>query len=318
MDLPSPRASRTSGNVEQVLRRLELSVTRRLDGLLQGDYRGLVPGHGTEAGETRGYQPGDDVRRIDWNVTARFQQPYVRETIADRELETWVLADFSASLAFGTADCEKRDLAMRRHRRRRLPHPAHRQPHRRTVDPRRRQARHRARPGRQGPPHGPAPPGARAQRAEDDHNGAPTSTAPSAAWRAATVRRRGLVVVISDFLASRRLGASPSGPGRPPRGPGRRGRRSPRARAAGCRRARPRRPRDRRAARGADLRTPRTCESATRQRPRHSGPPSPKGSAAPAPITCSCAPTATGCSTWCSSSPSAAASGSSHAGQVGR
>jgi uncharacterized protein (DUF58 family) len=94
------------------LRRLELTVTRRLDGLLQGDYRGLVPGHGSEAGETRPYAPGDDVRRIDWNVTARAQAPHIRQTIADRELETWMLADFSASLAFGTADCEKRDLAL--------------------------------------------------------------------------------------------------------------------------------------------------------------------------------------------------------------
>lgn len=96
----------------EVLRRLELTVTRRLDGLLQGDYRGLVPGHGSEPGETRRYQSGDDVRRIDWNVTARTQVPHVRETIADRELETWALVDVSASLRFGTAACEKRDLAL--------------------------------------------------------------------------------------------------------------------------------------------------------------------------------------------------------------
>lgn len=80
--------------------------------MLQGDYRGLVPGHGSELGETREYQPGDDVRRIDWNVTARMPTTHVRETVADRELETWVCADLSASLGFGTADCEKRDLAM--------------------------------------------------------------------------------------------------------------------------------------------------------------------------------------------------------------
>jgi len=100
------------GPSSEVLRRLEITILRRLDGLLQGDYRGLVPGHGSELGETRVYQPGDDVRRIDWNVTARMQHPHVRETIADRELETWVLADLSASLGFGTADCEKRDLAI--------------------------------------------------------------------------------------------------------------------------------------------------------------------------------------------------------------
>jgi uncharacterized protein (DUF58 family) len=95
-----------------VLKRLELKVSRKLDGLLQGDYRGLIPGLGSEPGETREYQPGDDVRRIDWNVTARLQSTHVRETIADRELETWVCVDQSASLDFGTAAMEKRDLAV--------------------------------------------------------------------------------------------------------------------------------------------------------------------------------------------------------------
>ncbi|MCX7619232.1 MAG: DUF58 domain-containing protein [Acidimicrobiales bacterium] len=99
------------GPSAEILRRLELAITRRLDGLLHGDYRGLVPGHGSELGETRVYQAGDDVRRIDWNVTARMTEPHVRETIADRELETWALVDLSASLGFGTARCEKRDLA---------------------------------------------------------------------------------------------------------------------------------------------------------------------------------------------------------------
>ncbi|MEY2571164.1 MAG: hypothetical protein QOE63_1514 [Acidimicrobiaceae bacterium] len=107
--MTQPSVTRTP---HEVLRRLELTVTRRLDGLLQGDYRGLVPGHGSEPGEAREYQPGDDVRRIDWNVTARTITPYVRESIADRELETWLLIDQSASLDFGTADHEKRDLAV--------------------------------------------------------------------------------------------------------------------------------------------------------------------------------------------------------------
>jgi uncharacterized protein (DUF58 family) len=104
--------SLATGPAADVLRRLELIITRRLDGFLQGDHRGLVPGHGSELGESREYQPGDDVRRMDWNVTARMQTPHIRETIADRELETWVLADLSASLGFGTADCEKRDLVV--------------------------------------------------------------------------------------------------------------------------------------------------------------------------------------------------------------
>lgn len=109
---PNRPPSLTQLPVAEVLRRLEMTVTRRLDGLLQGDYRGLVPGHGSEPGETRRYHEGDDVRRIDWNVTARTQVPHVRETIADRELETWAFVDVSASIGYGTAICEKRDLAM--------------------------------------------------------------------------------------------------------------------------------------------------------------------------------------------------------------
>jgi uncharacterized protein (DUF58 family) len=107
-DVPAFGAPRS----EQVLRQLELQVTRRLDGLLQGDYQGLLPGPGSEPGESRVYRPGDDVRRIDWNVTARTTIPHVRDQVADRELETWVAVDCSASLDFGTALCEKRDLAV--------------------------------------------------------------------------------------------------------------------------------------------------------------------------------------------------------------
>ena len=99
-------------SAREVLRRLELTITRKLDGLLQGDYRGLVPSHGSEPGEARPYVPGDDVRRIDWNVTARTQTTHVRVTIADRELETWILVDQSPSLDFGTTRMEKRDLAL--------------------------------------------------------------------------------------------------------------------------------------------------------------------------------------------------------------
>ncbi|MDQ6725554.1 MAG: DUF58 domain-containing protein [Actinomycetota bacterium] len=97
---------------EEVLRRLELTVTRRLDGLLQGDYQALHPGLGSEPGDSREYQEGDDVRRMDWSVTARTTVPHVRDPVADRELETWVIVDCSASLDFGTAKCEKRDLAL--------------------------------------------------------------------------------------------------------------------------------------------------------------------------------------------------------------
>ncbi len=107
-----PSAAVMDGSTREILRRLELDVTRRLDGLLQGDHRGLVPGHGTELGETRKYAPGDDVRRIDWNVTARLNDAHIRQTIADRELQTWLLIDRSARLDFGTSNCEKRDLAL--------------------------------------------------------------------------------------------------------------------------------------------------------------------------------------------------------------
>ncbi len=87
-------------------------VTRKLDGLLQGDYAGLLPGPGSEAGESREYRPGDDVRRMDWPVTARTTMPHVRRTVADRELETWLAVDLSASLDFGTGRWLKRDLAI--------------------------------------------------------------------------------------------------------------------------------------------------------------------------------------------------------------
>lgn len=101
-----------AGRAEAVLTRLQLLVTRKLDGLLQGDYVGLLPGPGSEPGESREYRPGDDVRRMDWPVTARTTAPHVRRTVADRELETWMAVDLSASLDFGTARWLKRDLVI--------------------------------------------------------------------------------------------------------------------------------------------------------------------------------------------------------------
>ncbi|NIL60488.1 DUF58 domain-containing protein [Salinispora arenicola] len=97
---------------EAVLSRLHLLVTRKLDGLLQGDYVGLLPGPGSEAGDSREYRPGDDVRRMDWPVTARTTMPHVRRTVADRELETWLAVDLSASLDFGTGRWLKRDVVV--------------------------------------------------------------------------------------------------------------------------------------------------------------------------------------------------------------
>jgi uncharacterized protein (DUF58 family) len=97
---------------ERSLRQLELAITRKLDGLLHGDHLGLLPGAGTDAGSGRIYNLGDDVRRIDWNLTARSNATHVRETVADRELETWLVIDGTASLDYGTARCEKRDLVV--------------------------------------------------------------------------------------------------------------------------------------------------------------------------------------------------------------
>ncbi|WP_431307447.1 DUF58 domain-containing protein [Candidatus Protofrankia datiscae] len=107
-----PGAAAADPAIERTLRRLELTVTRRLDGLLLGDHLGLVPGSGTEKAESRAYHVGDDVRRMDWAVTARTTIPHVYDLVADRELETWALVDLTASLEFGTAKLEKRDLAI--------------------------------------------------------------------------------------------------------------------------------------------------------------------------------------------------------------
>jgi uncharacterized protein (DUF58 family) len=100
------------GNESALLRRLELTVRNRLDGLLQGNYAGLVPGPGSDAGESRPYTAGDDVRRMDWPVTARTMVPHVRQTVADRELETWLVVDLSPSMDFGTALLDKRALVL--------------------------------------------------------------------------------------------------------------------------------------------------------------------------------------------------------------
>ncbi|PSK98474.1 uncharacterized protein DUF58 [Murinocardiopsis flavida] len=97
---------------ERALRALDLPVRRRLEGLLHGDHAGLRSGQGSEPDEARPYQPGqDDVRRMDWNVTARSVEPHVRAPLAEREMQTWVLVDASASMDFGTALLEKRELA---------------------------------------------------------------------------------------------------------------------------------------------------------------------------------------------------------------
>jgi uncharacterized protein (DUF58 family) len=92
---------------ERILQRLDWQVIRRLDGLLQGDYRSLFRGNGVDFADLREYQVGDDVRYIDWSVTARMDTPYVREYVEDREITAWFLLDLSPSVDFGTADSER-------------------------------------------------------------------------------------------------------------------------------------------------------------------------------------------------------------------
>src|SRR6187399_3595057 len=88
-------------SAEALLKRMEWTVLRRLDGVLQGDHRTLMRGAGLEPADLREYQHHDDVRHIDWNVTARLQVPHVREFTEDREMSAWFLLDLSGSIDFG-------------------------------------------------------------------------------------------------------------------------------------------------------------------------------------------------------------------------
>jgi uncharacterized protein (DUF58 family) len=94
-----------------LLKKLEWTVIRRLDGLLQGDYRTLFRGFGLDLADLREYQYHDDVRHIDWNVTARLQTPYVREYNEDRDINAWFLLDLSPSVDFGSGEVRKRSIA---------------------------------------------------------------------------------------------------------------------------------------------------------------------------------------------------------------
>jgi len=95
---------------ERILLRLDWNVIRRLDGLLQGDYRSLFYGFGVDFADLREYQPEDDIRYMDWNVTARMNTPYVRQYHEDREITAWFLLDMSPSVDFGVKDNEKRTM----------------------------------------------------------------------------------------------------------------------------------------------------------------------------------------------------------------
>jgi uncharacterized protein (DUF58 family) len=94
-----------------VIKGLDLTVRRRIDSLVSGEHRSPTLGHGTEIAQVRPYQLGDDVRQMDWAVTARTREPHVRVHVAERTLTTWLLLDTSASMSFGTADRRKADVA---------------------------------------------------------------------------------------------------------------------------------------------------------------------------------------------------------------
>ncbi len=100
-----------AAGAEQLLKRLEWTVLRRLDGLLQGDYRTLLRGTGMDLADLREYQHHDDVRHIDWNVTARLQIPHVRVFTEDREMSAWFLLDLSPSMDFGSGEQRKRHVS---------------------------------------------------------------------------------------------------------------------------------------------------------------------------------------------------------------
>src|SRR4051812_38679735 len=105
------KSSPVEATAEHVLRRLEWTVIRRLDGLLQGDYRTLLRGAGLDLADLREYQHHDDVRHIDWNVTARLNIPHVRVFTEDREMAAWFLLDLSPSVDFGSGEQRKRHVS---------------------------------------------------------------------------------------------------------------------------------------------------------------------------------------------------------------
>src|SRR5690349_2815723 len=105
------RLNAQAGGAERALRRLEWTVIRRLDGLLQGDYRTLMRGTGLDLADLREYQHHDDVRHIDWNVTARLQVPHVRVFTEDREMSAWFVLDLSRSVDFGSGTRAKREVS---------------------------------------------------------------------------------------------------------------------------------------------------------------------------------------------------------------
>src|SRR3970040_1633804 len=106
MSTPMSALTSERATPERILLRLDWQVIRRLDGLLQGDYRSLFYGYGVDFADLREYQPEDDIRYIDWNVTARRNTPYVRQYAEDRDITAWFLLDLSPSVDFGTVQAQ--------------------------------------------------------------------------------------------------------------------------------------------------------------------------------------------------------------------
>ena len=182
-----------------LLRRVDMTVRRRIDGLLAGDHRSSAFGEGTELAQVRPYVLGDDVRLIDWNVTARTGEPHVRVHVAERAVESWLLLDTSASMTFGTADRRKWDVAEGVSLA--IGHFASRRGNRLAV----------ATFGDRSPTIAPARQGKRAflslllalRREPDLEPHGPTSVGGAVARLAAVVRRRSIVVIVSDFRGPR-------------------------------------------------------------------------------------------------------------------
>jgi len=180
---------------DALLRALEVSIGRKMEGLLAGDYRSALQGDGTELAQVRPYVLGDDVRWIDWNVTARTGEPHVRVNLAERVLVTWLVLDTSPSMSFGTADRRKADVAEGVAIA--IGHVATRRGNRLGIvtfgD-----ARPRALPPRQGRVGLIGLLGA-LRREQDDAGIGATSLAEALARAGALARQRALIVLVSDF-----------------------------------------------------------------------------------------------------------------------
>ncbi len=107
MSIPAPASPLRQGMPDRILHRLDWTVIRRLDGLFQGDYRSLFYGPGVDFADLREYEPGDDIRFMDWNVTARMNTPYIRQYTQDREITAWFLLDLTPSMDFGSGHMQR-------------------------------------------------------------------------------------------------------------------------------------------------------------------------------------------------------------------